>query len=69
MFDQLFERPHAVARHRAGPLSKERLRFLTHLAKGGVRKTAWMANCEIKEEKPKKPWREDKGLMEFLRTL
>ena len=28
-----------------------------------------LANCEIKEEKPKKPWREDKGLMEFLRTL
>lgn len=28
-----------------------------------------LANCEIKEGKPKKPWREDKGLMEFLRTL
>ena len=28
-----------------------------------------MANCEIKEKKPKRPWREDKGLMEFLRTL
>ncbi len=28
-----------------------------------------LATCEIKEEKPKKPWREDKGLMEFLRAL
>jgi integrase/recombinase XerD len=28
-----------------------------------------LANCEIKEEKPKKPWREQKGLMDFLRTL
>ena len=28
-----------------------------------------LANCEVKHEKPSKPWREDKGLMEFLRTL
>ncbi len=28
-----------------------------------------LATCEIKEETRKKPWREDKGLMEFLRTL
>jgi len=28
-----------------------------------------LANCEITEDKPQKPWREDKGLMEFLRTL
>jgi site-specific recombinase XerD len=28
-----------------------------------------LASCEIKEEKLKKAWREDKGLMEFLRTL
>lgn len=28
-----------------------------------------LANCEIKEGKPKKPWREDKGLMEFLKNL
>jgi site-specific recombinase XerD len=28
-----------------------------------------LANCEVKEEKPKKAWREDKGLMEFLKTL
>src|SRR5205085_5240554 len=24
-----------------------------------------LANCEVKEEKPKQPWREDKRLMEF----
>jgi hypothetical protein len=28
-----------------------------------------LANCEIKDEKPKRPWREDKELMEFLKTL
>ena len=28
-----------------------------------------LATCEVKEDEPKKPWREDKGLMEFLRTL
>ena len=29
-----------------------------------------LANCEVKgEEEPDKPWREDKGLMEFLRSL
>lgn len=28
-----------------------------------------LATCEIKEEKPKKPWREQKGLMDFLRSL
>ena len=31
-----------------------------------------LANCEVKGKrgkKPKKPWREDMGLMEFLRTL
>jgi len=32
-------------------------------------KTKALANCEVKEEKPQKPWRDDKGLMEFLRTL
>ena len=36
MFDQLFERPHAVARHRAGPLLEERFAFLTKLADRGV---------------------------------
>lgn len=28
-----------------------------------------LAKCEIEENKPKKPWREDKGLMEFLSNL
>ena len=28
-----------------------------------------LANCEVKEEKPHRPWQEDTGLMEFLRTL
>jgi hypothetical protein len=28
-----------------------------------------LANCEVKEDEPKQPWRADKGLMEFLRTL
>jgi site-specific recombinase XerD len=45
MFDQLFKRAHALARHRSGPLLEERLAFLTHLAnqgcsRGTLRKTA-----------------------------
>jgi site-specific recombinase XerD len=28
-----------------------------------------LANCEVKEDKEGKPWRQDTGLMEFLRTL
>jgi integrase/recombinase XerD len=28
-----------------------------------------LANCEVAEEERKKPWHEDKGLMEFLRGL
>ena len=28
-----------------------------------------LASCEVKQDEPKKPWREDKGLMEFLRSL
>jgi integrase/recombinase XerD len=28
-----------------------------------------LANCEVKEEEPQKPWRQDQGLMEFLRGL
>ncbi len=28
-----------------------------------------LANCEVKDRKPQKPLREDKGLMEFLRSL
>ena len=35
MFDQLFRRRHALARHRSGPLLEERLAYLTHLADRG----------------------------------
>jgi integrase/recombinase XerD len=28
-----------------------------------------LANCEVKEEKPKKPWHQDLGLMQFLKSL
>lgn len=28
-----------------------------------------LANCEVRENEPEKPWPEDKGLMEFLRAL
>jgi integrase/recombinase XerD len=38
MFDQLFTRPCAVARHHAGPLLEERLRYLCHLAELGMRR-------------------------------
>src|SRR5262249_52029722 len=30
MFDRLFQHPHARARHRDGPLSKERCRYVAH---------------------------------------
>lgn len=36
MFEQLFDRRHASARHRAAPLLNERLRFLSRLADRGV---------------------------------
>lgn len=40
MFEQLFQHPHALWRHRAGPLADERCRYLAHLASQGVaRKT------------------------------
>jgi hypothetical protein len=32
-------------------------------------KTKALANFQISDEKPKKPWREDKGLMTFLKGL
>ena len=32
MFDQLFQHPHALARHRDGPLAEERRRYLAHCA-------------------------------------
>ena len=36
MLEKLFERPHAVARHRSGPLCKERRRYLSYLARQHV---------------------------------
>ena len=36
MFEQLFERPHALARHHASPLFEERRRFLVYVADRGV---------------------------------
>ncbi len=32
-------------------------------------KSKALAKCELKDDKPHTPWRDDKGLMEFLRTL
>jgi integrase/recombinase XerD len=28
-----------------------------------------LANCAVGEEEPQQPWREDKGLMQFLKSL
>jgi hypothetical protein len=36
MFERLFNRARAVARHRAAPLLEERLRYLSHLAEQGM---------------------------------
>jgi integrase/recombinase XerD len=36
VFDQLFERPRALARHRGGPLVEERMRYLSYLASQGM---------------------------------
>jgi integrase/recombinase XerD len=36
MLNQLFKQPHALARHRAGPLLEERLAFLAYLANRGL---------------------------------
>jgi site-specific recombinase XerD len=36
VFEQLFSRPGALARHRDGPLVEERLRYLSHLAAQGL---------------------------------
>ena len=47
MFDQLFKRPVAVARHRTGPLLEERLAFLTHLANQGYSRRALRTNAPV----------------------
>ena len=48
MFDQLFRRRHALARHRSGPLLEERLAYLTHLAdRGCSRNTLQNTACDL----------------------
>ena len=37
MFESLFRRPHALARHRNGPLADERRRYLVHCADRGMK--------------------------------
>jgi hypothetical protein len=39
MFERLYERPRALARHCRSPLAEERRRFLTHCAESGMPKT------------------------------
>ncbi len=39
MFEQLFQRPTVLRRHRAGPLAVERLSFLRHLADQGMKRS------------------------------
>jgi integrase/recombinase XerD len=46
MFEQLFERVHAVARHRAAPLLEERLAFLANLADRGVSRSTLRATAQ-----------------------
>jgi site-specific recombinase XerD len=46
MFDQVYKYPAVVARHRAGPLLKERLAFLAHLADQGYCPRALMERAE-----------------------
>src|SRR5258708_1404991 len=40
MFDQLFNRPRALKRHTTAPLVEERLRYLSHCAEHGTRKSS-----------------------------
>jgi site-specific recombinase XerD len=45
MFNQLYTSPIAVARHRSGPLLKERLAFLAHLASQGYNQRSLQNNA------------------------
>lgn len=47
MFDQLFDRPHAMTRHHAGRLSEERGAFLAHLASMGMRRNTLQSTAEV----------------------
>ncbi len=46
MLDQLFEQPHALARHRAAPLLDERVAFLTQLADRGLSPVVLRASAQ-----------------------
>ena len=46
MFEQLFEKPHALARHHHGPLFEERLSFLTRLADRGVSRNVLRSSAQ-----------------------
>ena len=67
MFDQLFKCRSVVARHREGPVREERFAYLTHLANQGYARNTLRQIA--KRGKPKKPWRKNPGLIEFLRSL
>jgi integrase/recombinase XerD len=47
MFDQLFERPHALTRQRTAPLADERRRYLTHCADQGMAKRTLRLTAEL----------------------
>ena len=40
MFNQLFNRPRDLKRHMTAPLAEERLRYLSHCAEQGTRKSS-----------------------------
>ena len=65
MFDQLFERPHALARQRSGPLNTTNIYAAVDLEM----KAKALATCEVRGALPKKHWRDDVALLQFLRNL
>ena len=83
MFEQLFTLPRAVERYSRAPLLEERLRYLRawlgHVSLDTTNvyaetdlemKAAALAHCEVKgSSKPTKGWRQDAGLMAFLKSL
>lgn len=47
MFEQLFVRPRALARHSAEPLPDERRRFLAHLKECGLPRVTLRGHAEM----------------------
>ena len=49
MFEDLFERPHAIEKYRSAPLYEDRLRYLVHVADGGAapRTLYKIAYCQL----------------------